>query len=334
MRYTQTRFRKKKHRITIKNSRKNKLHGGKTHADPIPKIVHQIWFGGGEIAGWRDYLFKKNEEICRNNGYEYRLWLESDRTEDNFPHTFKIQQNCLKKGKTRLAQVADLGRIEIIYKFGGIYIDSIIELSPLLLEEIQILSGEGFDYNFIAANEDPCGLYCIGNGRRHYLSNSFFAAKPKSIILKRLLSPEKLNSIDINEPLVNRTTGPYYLREGIKNPYEEKVYLYKYDMIYVFPMSGSEAREGEAKKNYCLKDINEPDNPGEETIPVNNKKKLIRYCLEKEHNDIQDKIRNILHLKRQAAAILKEIDILEENDGNTIHRAIYQVGLGGTWSPD
>ena len=114
-------------------------------------------------------------------------------------------------------------------------------------------------------------------------------------------------------------------------------------MIYAFPMSGSEHRP--KIKNYCLKndkktpkegdddEKGEDDNEGD-TIKVNNKKYLVLNCLEKEHITIQDKIERILELKRQEAEILKEINTLEENGGKVIHRAIYQVGLGGTWSPD
>lgn len=312
----------KKNKILKKNKtekNKEKIFGGDI------KTVHQIWFGSKKIPEWRQYLFNKNEKIANNANYNYKLWTEDDRTKKNFPITYAYQESCILKGKeieqNRFAQVADLARIEIIYNNGGIYIDSIIEISDYFLNEITRLFNNG--YEFIGANEDPCGLECIGNKGRKYLSNSFFATKNNNnIILERLLDYEKLDDIDLESEFINRTTGPYYLREGIIDALTEKVFLFETNQIYPFNMNKTEYRK--QNKNKCL-----TKDSDENTIEVLKDRFLKIDCLDK---IIEDK----KYILDEVAKKKKLIDDLEKEIKNSgyydIPLCIYHSGLGGSWS--
>jgi hypothetical protein len=174
----------------------------------------------------------------------------------------EIRFSSIKIGKeleqSRFAQVADLARYEILHRFGGIYLDSLFEISDEFCKYIQKHS----NFELIVANEDPCGLKCKG-GPGHYVSNGFFACMPGCINLKRLLHPASLNDIDFYNVRINQETGPYFFRKGIRT--RDKVHVIDTDKIYPFMVNDSEYRPGEI--NQC---ISEDD-------------KLIHDCLKKKY---------------------------------------------------
>jgi hypothetical protein len=268
-------------------------------ADPgaVPKKVHQIWFGG-EIPPWRQYLFDINKTATERNGYVYRLWQNADRTPAFFESTIGYQNGALERGQaqgqSRWAQVADLARMEILYKEGGVYLDSLFETGDDFYKEITRLSLEG--KAFIGCNEDPCELECGANGKK-YLSNSFIATMQWSPVMERLLDDTKLGEIDLDDQALNQTTGPYYLRTGIVDPVADKVFLFKTEEIYPFPMTGSALRPAEPNP-FLLRTASENSI---ETTPG-------------------------MWLQKGA------LQLLQAQNRPIKPLALYHVGLGGTWS--
>jgi hypothetical protein len=186
--------------------------------------------------------------------------------------------------------------MEILYNDGGVYLDSIIESGDGLYAEINRLSKEG--KAFIGCNEDPCDLDCVGAGGKKYLSNSFIATTGNhlSTVMERLLNDTTLGEIDLDNPNLNQTTGPYYLRTGILDPVADKVALLKTEEIYPFPMTGSVLRP--AEPNPFL--LREPSDNSIETLPG-------------------------VWLQKDA------LQILQAQNRPVMPLAIYHVGLGGTW---
>lgn len=281
-----------------KRMRKTRKHKGgynKDYSDKvIPRIVHQIWFGSN-VPENKQFLFDSVKEVCERNGYQYKLWKETDRTRENFPITHPYQQDAIAIGKeieqNKFAQVADLARLELIYTYGGIYLDSNFLIKDDLLFEIQKMNiCKGM--TFIGANEDPCELNCANGKGQKYLTNGFFAATKKHIVIKRLIDSDVLDEIDLYSTEVNKTTGPYFLRSGIKNEKKDQVGLFSHDQIYPFPLSGSELRE--RIENNCLSRT-----PIEDGIKFSEGQYLHKNCL----------------------------DIIPPNA-----LAVYLVGLGGSWS--
>ena len=89
---------------------------------PIPKQVHQIWFGDPKRlskAGphsWKEY--------SATLGYTYRLWTEADdETVIEFmrPHNYLLMLEMRSRREYRTA--SDILRIELLREFGGIYAD-------------------------------------------------------------------------------------------------------------------------------------------------------------------------------------------------------------------
>jgi mannosyltransferase OCH1-like enzyme len=77
----------------------------------IPKIIHQIWLGPKERPKlWMDSWKEHNPD------WEYKLW-----TEDNLPILYNQKQFDTIQS---YAGKADIARVEILYRWGGIYIDA------------------------------------------------------------------------------------------------------------------------------------------------------------------------------------------------------------------
>jgi len=229
----------------------------------VSNIIHQIWFGNPlDKTSVRYNLMNGVQNVAERNDIVYKLWTNNDLKEENFPLTFHYIQKAIEIGKeleqSRFAQVADLARYEILHRFGGIYLDSLFEISDEFCKYIQKHS----NFELIVANEDPCGLKCKG-GPGHYVSNGFFACIPGCINLKRLLHPASLNDIDFYNVRINQETGPYFFRKGIRT--RDKVHVIDTDKIYPFMVNDSEYRPGEI--NQC---ISEDD-------------KLIHDCLKKKY---------------------------------------------------
>jgi hypothetical protein len=198
-------------------------------------VFHQIWFGA-EIPQWRKVMFDANKKVCEESGFEYKLWKNQDRNAENFPQTIAYQNAALEAGQatgqSRWAQVADLARLEIVYNSGGIYADSLVEITPALLKAVTEAINQGAQ--FVGCNEDECEppLDCKNAQGEMYLSNSFFAATRGNPIFERLLSNESLDNIDMEDERLNHTTGPYFLRAAITP--QDSVFMFKSNQIYQF----------------------------------------------------------------------------------------------------
>jgi hypothetical protein len=198
-------------------------------------VFHQIWFGA-DIPKWREVMFNANKKVCEQSGYEYKLWKNQDRNAENFPQTIAYQNAALEAGEatgqSRWAQVADLARLEIVYNSGGIYADSLVEITPALLKAVTEAINQGAQ--FVGCNEDECEppLDCKNAQGEMYLSNSFFAATRGNPIFERLLSDASLDNIDMGDERLNHTTGPYFLRSAITP--EDRVFMFKSNQVYQF----------------------------------------------------------------------------------------------------
>jgi hypothetical protein len=112
----------------------------------IPKVIHYCWFGRGQmpalaikcIASWKKYL----------PDYELRLW-----NEDNFDiHRVPYVKEAYEARK--YAFVTDYVRLYVLYHFGGIYLDTDVEMLKSLDDLLQLPGFSGFE----SASEVPTGI--------------------------------------------------------------------------------------------------------------------------------------------------------------------------------
>lgn len=215
----------------------------------IPNVIHQIWFGKElDPTSIRYNLMKRVKEVAERNGFVYKLWTNEHMKEEMLPITWESIQTSIEVGEeleqVRFAQVADLARYEILHRFGGVYLDSLFEISDAFCNYIRAKKS----FEIIVANEDPCGLRCKGAGGKEYMSNGFFACVPGCMPLKRLLHPATLSEIDFYNVRINQETGPYFLRKGIKP--RDNVHVIDTEKIYPFMVNDSSYRKGEP--NQCV----------------------------------------------------------------------------------
>ena len=157
--------------------------------EEIPRIIHQIWIGPKPIPEKSVEYIKKIKEL--HPDYQYRLWINDDLTPENFVN-YKIIQKCYS-----WTQKSDLMRYEILYQYGGIYLDIDFEifknLEPLLTNEL------------VVCNED--------NKINDYMSTAFIASKQYNKNILNCVNNFKYVDLSLSP---NASTGPYYFRKNIR----------------------------------------------------------------------------------------------------------------------
>lgn len=86
----------------------------------IPKIIHYCWFGPNKIPNSLKKYIKTWKKYCPD--YEIRCWTEKNY--DVMQHTFVKSAYEAKAW----AFVSDYVRLDVIYRYGGIYLDTDVEL--------------------------------------------------------------------------------------------------------------------------------------------------------------------------------------------------------------
>lgn len=89
-------------------------------SNKIPKVIHYCWFGGNPlpplaekcIASWRKFL----------PDYEIKRWDESNFDVNIIPYTSQAYE------AKKYAFVSDYARFWILYKYGGLYFDTDVEV--------------------------------------------------------------------------------------------------------------------------------------------------------------------------------------------------------------
>jgi len=233
----------------------------KPWVSPIPKLVHLIWIGDNDYPDYFQLFLESFHNYLPE--FTIKVWGNKDLTKRNFPKTYSYIQKAKKIhgellldeiGRTKYdpetdtpltyskwAQITDLMRLEIVFNHGGFYFDTTFEiLKPMysLLNKPK--------HKFIGCNEVP--------RFKDYpkLSNSFFGATKKNVILKRLLGKQRLNGIDFYEEQVDTATGPWYLRSGIQMNDNYKILPTKSLYPFVEPQdSFSDPPYRKSRKNKC-----------------------------------------------------------------------------------
>ena len=86
----------------------------------IPKVIHYCWFGKGLIPKSQSDCIKKWKKVLPD--YEVKRWDES-----NFDINFCAYASAAYDVK-KYAYVSDVARCHILHKFGGIYLDTDVEV--------------------------------------------------------------------------------------------------------------------------------------------------------------------------------------------------------------
>ncbi|MAV84870.1 MAG: hypothetical protein CML11_03545 [Puniceicoccaceae bacterium] len=169
-----------------------------SNVEKIPKIIHQIWLGPLEPPKEAMQSWKK-----LHPDWEHVLW-----TEKNLP---KLKNQDAFDRSEAYSQKADILRYEILFHFGGIFVDAdehcIKNINPLFEEIFQ-----GFCNCFAVYEKGNSGL----------IANGIMGCTKKNPFMEKMV-----NGINIDQE--GRTweiVGPKYLTDLIKK-HNPAVHLFK-----------------------------------------------------------------------------------------------------------
>jgi mannosyltransferase OCH1-like enzyme len=182
----------------------------------IPQITHQIW-----LQGW-DMLPEKFQENVRllnekNPDYRHMKWDESS-----------LYAECAKIGPEvanrfdsfpHLIQKVDLGRMVVLYNYGGISVDTDmkplrpIDFTPHLDSAECMISKGAFPLNMIG-----------------HTNNAVILCRPRhpfveDVVRTMVSSSAKESNYPTKELYINATTGPRMFEEVIARHREKIVFL-------------------------------------------------------------------------------------------------------------
>ncbi len=112
----------------------------------IPKIIHYCWFGKGKLPPLAVRCIKSWEDILPN--YQLNIWNEESFDVNSHPFTREAWQ--MKK----YAFVSDYVRLFALYYYGGIYMDTDVEVLKSLDDLLHLPGFSGFESDY----EVPTGI--------------------------------------------------------------------------------------------------------------------------------------------------------------------------------
>ena len=150
----------------------------------IPKIIHYCWFGGKPIRDDLKSYMETWKKFCPD--YEIVRWDESN-------YDYKQNEYMYEAYKHRKwGFVPDFARLDIVNRFGGIYLDTDVEIIRNL--------------DSLLYNDAFCGFERIDSVN----NGSGFGAIPGFHLLReQLLEYNQMSFINCDDEL-NLTVGPYY----------------------------------------------------------------------------------------------------------------------------
>ncbi len=180
----------------------------------IPKVIHQIWLGGtlpekykNWVESWKKY----------HPGWEYKLW-----TDEDVKH-LTLYNRELYDSLSNYGPKVDILRYEILYQFGGLYVDTDFEC----FKALDVLHDR---YTFYAGIEDALAIA---------LGTALIASIPGHPILEQLV--KNINFKVEDEDSMRAAiagTGPGYLTRAFAtcfNPYDPTVIVFPHSYFYPLP---------------------------------------------------------------------------------------------------
>lgn len=188
--------------------------------EKIPRIIHYCWFGGKE----RPDIVKKCINSWERNlpGYEVREWNEKN---------FDIHCNLYVKEAyeaKKFAFVSDYVRVYALYQYGGIYLDTDVEVFKPFDDMLHHKSFWGFEQeNYIATST-------IGAAKGNPLIKQFLDLYDERSFIQEDGSYDDLTNVAMVTKMLQekglKTNGEYQELEGLGVFYPQ-TYFSPYDYI-------------------------------------------------------------------------------------------------------
>lgn len=178
----------------------------------IPKKIHQIWLGGKFPDKYKRI---RDTWMAKNPDWEYRLWTDDDIDD------FKLENIDKYNTIANLGSRSDIFRYEILYRYGGLYIDTDFEC---------LSSFNDLTYLDFFAGTGHVGIPEVYNG--------LIACRPWHPLMRKLIDDIKVVKTNNFDQIIS-LTGPKYfsdnLFEYIKEHPGDKVVIFPTTFFYAFP---------------------------------------------------------------------------------------------------
>jgi mannosyltransferase OCH1-like enzyme len=177
----------------------------------IPRKIHQIWIGPKKIP--KKYLNWGKSWIKKNPQWDYKLWTNKEINQ------LSMINRSLYDSTKNIGFKSDIARYEILYKYGGIYIDTDFECIkeiPNNLRYFDFVSCLGFDYS-------PTIL------------NGFLMASSKSYIIKKMISELNLPKNNRDPMSIINSSGPAKLTNIYFKYHDNKSLILPSNYCYPYP---------------------------------------------------------------------------------------------------
>ncbi len=193
----------------------------------IPKIIHQIWIGSPLPEKY--YHWQKSWQI-RHPDWKYILWTDKDIEEFGLTNKHWYDQT------TNYAQKADIARYEILYREGGLYVDTDFECI------------HSFDI-FHHTCDFYAGIMQWKEGFR--LCNALIGSAPGHPILKACIENINLDREYDSDPRINitYTTGPWHLTNCFNKEALRGKRVVAFPVGYFYPWPWYKRKRGQDAKN-------------------------------------------------------------------------------------
>lgn len=170
----------------------------------IPRIFHRIWLGGEAMPD--EFVEYGRTWLIHHPDWEMCLW-----NEDNM---IALQNQKIYDSTNNLAQKVDIARYEIIYQYGGVYLDCDFECLKNI--EDLITGVEAFSAS------ESLGIISIG----------IMGCVPLNPIFKLIIDGLPYSFHKYAE--INYQTGPYYITRILGNKNDFVVFRPEYFYPYLW----------------------------------------------------------------------------------------------------
>lgn len=197
----------------------------------IPKIIHYCWFGRGEMPELVKKCIKSWEKILSE--YEFKLW-----NEDNFDIDSSEWTKSAYAAK-KYAFVADYVRLKALYEYGGIYLDTDVQMKKSFNDLLHNRMFMGFEC------DDVLSAGVIGCHSEERFIQEFLQYYDKKFT-------EEISSASISNALV---MTQYLEREyGLRRDNTEQIIS---DYLHIYPKTFFNPRDfwgnwDLSKHTYCV----------------------------------------------------------------------------------
>lgn len=206
----------------------------------IPKIIHFCWLGGKEKPASVKKCIESWKKYCPD--FEIKEWNESNL--DLYCNSFASQAYEAKAW----GFVPDYYRLKIVYDYGGVYLDTDVELRKSLTPLLAYRAFAGFE----------AGTASNGNAYVNF-GQGFGAEKGNSIIKKHLQLYSNMQYLR-DDGSYNRTPSPQYTTRILKeygldtmsNTIQDLGDIVVFPVDYFCPIDYSTGRKRITKNTYSI----------------------------------------------------------------------------------